>query len=340
MFREADERERQLHPSYRNKPVSTMQFLSQNARLDDSATHDKIQNVEYQSNIPAAVPTTFDTYFDPSHPDADWSGMVSIKNAQKKHTRDHASQRLGIVQCEEGIVAKEERQEWAHRRPAAAGCADKNTSNIELRDDCNYVAADRFKTEYNRFSEHEGTSRDQLTMEKRQKPIRKIADPAQARSLREQMQQNQQQSLYGGSSLAGNSPRTEYGAPLSVSSRYSNTSGNAYSTANNIFGTTSGGGSGGGGSIGNESPREGGFGEYDLSEQEQRQLRERAYQQQQQQQQRAAAGASFGARGSLVSGIAAQISNKVQAPVKPTNTDVDFSKNRILVTDNYKPFPG
>ena len=106
MFREEDERIRNLHPSYRNKPISAMQMLSQNARLDDSAMNQKINNCDRNGLIPDAVPVTYDTMYDPTNPQADWTGMVSLKYAHKKHITGHASQQLGIEQSENGIIAK------------------------------------------------------------------------------------------------------------------------------------------------------------------------------------------------------------------------------------------
>jgi hypothetical protein len=203
MFREADERGRNLHPSYKQKQMSAMQQISQNSRLDESALQNKINNCDvFSAPMPDAVPLKYDTVYDPSHPDADWAGMVSLKNQHKKHTQDHASQRLGITQCEHGIVAKEERQEWGHRRQQEG--ANKNASQLVLAG-VGSNEADRFKTEYRRLAEHEGTTRDQLTLDKRLKSVKRIPDPAQARSLRERMEQ-------GGSGYVtgDNTPMSQY----------------------------------------------------------------------------------------------------------------------------------
>ena len=41
---------------------------------------------------PAPVATTFQDVYDPSHPDADWSGLVSRDKYTRKHERGHVSQ--------------------------------------------------------------------------------------------------------------------------------------------------------------------------------------------------------------------------------------------------------
>ena len=203
MMENIDETGRNLHPSFRAKPLSTLQLISQGSKLDDSAVRQKINHCDvFHEPMPAPVPVTYDTAYDPSHPDADWSGMVSLKNKQKKHTNDHASQKIGITHSEHGIIAKVEKQEWAHRRQPEG--STKNTSQLVISGVGGDDGADRFKTEYRRFAENEGTSRDQLILEKRQKSVKKIPDPAQARSLRDRFEQGA--SSYG----SENTPRTQY----------------------------------------------------------------------------------------------------------------------------------
>jgi hypothetical protein len=87
--------DRVLHSSFTNKQKAPLQVLSQAARFENNRKN-QFATVEDLKNT-TAVPTTFDTYYDPSHPDADWSGMVSSKHRQKKHTNDHISQKSGII---------------------------------------------------------------------------------------------------------------------------------------------------------------------------------------------------------------------------------------------------
>lgn len=341
MFREAEEPSRNMHPSFRPKPLSTMQLLSQSSKLDDSATHDKITNVDvFHAQQPPTVPCTYDTVYDPSHPDADWSGMVSLKNHHKKHTQNHASQRLGITQCEHGIVAKEERQEWDHRKQPEGSYKNSTTFVIGgINND-----EDRFKTEYRRLAHHEATSRDQLTLDKRQKAVRRIPDPAQARTLRDRHQQAQAQYDSAGSILSQSqqqSPRYGYGngygdgygdgeTPRShhqqhqqqqqqqeenspycngQSSQLTRTGSN--NNHNMSMSMASGGGGGNNTNYNNTGCNSSSIGN----------------------------GASY-ARKSFISDLAGQISAKVEAPKKVVANDSAFSHNRLLVTDNFQPFPG
>jgi hypothetical protein len=208
MFRESNEPERHLHPSYRNKAVSGFQQVAMSSKLDDSAYREHITNTDVFSKAqPVPVPATYDTVYDPTHPDADWSGMVSLRFQHKKHSHDHSSQKMGITQCEHGIVAKVERQEWGHRKQPEG--ASKNASQLVISGVGGDSGADRFKTEYRRFAEHEGTQRDQLTLEKRMKSVKQIQDPAQARPLRDRMpgQQELGSPYTVGSGMGQESPR-------------------------------------------------------------------------------------------------------------------------------------
>mmetsp|Transcript_18839 Transcript_18839/g.31533 ORF Transcript_18839/g.31533 Transcript_18839/m.31533 type:complete len:290 (-) Transcript_18839:55-924(-) len=187
MFREADRTDRALHASYYQRPVPDFQKITQAAHLDDRAAKEHRTEKTIADSMPDAVPTTFDTFYDPDHPDADWTGQVKRDNAQKKHVNDHSSLRIGIEQSENGIISRETRKEFSHRRPPPGGGAGKNASSFEIAGvGANEV--ERFKTEYHRLACGESTTRDQLTFEKRQNPVKKIADPAQARSLTQQMQ--------------------------------------------------------------------------------------------------------------------------------------------------------
>ena len=277
MFRESDEKERHLHNSYQTKPISIIQAASRVSHLDESGLQQNITRQDvFRQRVPEAVPATYDVVYDPSHPDADWSGMVSTKFHHKKHSSNHSSQRMGIEQNEHGIVAKVEKQEWGHRRQPEG--AVKNNSQILLaginNDD------DRFKTEYRRFANHEATSREQLTLDKRQKAVRSIPDPAQARSLRER--QAAQPGEYG---YSGMTPR--YGSSDYSESPGFNESGTQFQSSGYVNSSSAG----------------------------------------------------FSKK-SFLDGIADSISKKVPEPPRGTNNDSEFSKNRVLVTDNYRVFPG
>jgi hypothetical protein len=164
MFRDADRQDRSLHESYTNSGWG------------------RRHEAPHNQPIPA-VPTTYDTRYDPNHPDADWTGQVSRSTAQRKHCTDHSSQRLGIEQSEYGIIAKVEKKEWANRRQHHLGEA-KNGSQILLGGVSGVGGdADRFKTEYRRFAEQEGTEKSQMVLQKRLTSVKRIVDPVQARSM-------------------------------------------------------------------------------------------------------------------------------------------------------------
>ena len=84
----------------------------------------------------------------------------------------------GIERNEYGIISKEERQEWARKRTNTDLSTSKNAGSIVIAGVDN--PDERYKTSYRRFETQERTGRDQLTLDKRQNPIKKIQDPAQA----------------------------------------------------------------------------------------------------------------------------------------------------------------
>jgi flagellar basal body rod protein FlgC len=79
-YREEEEGKRNMHATYTNKPIPTLQLASQVSKFDNGEIKSARSDI-----TPLPVPTTWDTYYDPNHPDADWSGLVSLKNNQKKH---------------------------------------------------------------------------------------------------------------------------------------------------------------------------------------------------------------------------------------------------------------
>ena len=78
------------------------------SRFDDGAVRMRRQNEAVHSNIAAAraqdvVRSRVDAYYDPSHPDADWSGLVENRGKKKA---DPGRGREHIQRTEEGgIVA-------------------------------------------------------------------------------------------------------------------------------------------------------------------------------------------------------------------------------------------
>ena len=78
------------------------------SRFDDGAVRMRRENEAVHSNIAAAraqdvVRSRVDAYYDPSHPDADWSGLVENRGKKKA---DPSMGREHIQRTEEGgIVA-------------------------------------------------------------------------------------------------------------------------------------------------------------------------------------------------------------------------------------------
>ena len=83
------------------------------SRFDDGAVRMRRQNEAVHSNIAAAraqdvVRSRVDAYYDPSHPDADWSGLVENRGRKKA---DPGRGREHIQRTEEGgIVAAASRR--------------------------------------------------------------------------------------------------------------------------------------------------------------------------------------------------------------------------------------
>ena len=201
MFRESDPSNRQYHPSYTNKPVSTLQVISQLSKIDENAKLDKIGHQKNDHNklneyVPP-VPVKYDTYYDPNHPDADWSGLVSLKNNQRKHSNDHISQKIGIIRSEYGYITgkedNEKKQIYNRRQQTIIDSSDANLSSSSAISnkynksnliiggiDCK--KENKYMTEYNRFEKQEMTDKEQLIMEKRLKSVRMVPDPAQSKS--------------------------------------------------------------------------------------------------------------------------------------------------------------
>lgn len=174
------------HPTYYNKPKPTMQIVSEAAQFNDrtrsSLAYENYSDVIKNPDLVPAVPTTWDTVYDPAHPDADWTGLVNKNHVQKKHSRDHISLRENIVRTEHGIVSNEDRHELGRKKgPEDPSIALRNAhgsiviGGIDEPDE-------RWRTTHHRMELREPTQKDQLTLERRAGSIKKVSDPAQSRS--------------------------------------------------------------------------------------------------------------------------------------------------------------
>jgi len=170
-------RQRNKHSTYLNKPTPAMQLASQLSHFNEEGRSSNAYKATDPNSIPA-VPTTWDTVYDPSHPDADWSGMVSkAAIQQKKHNPNHANMQETLERTAYGIVSKEDAHEFARKRNVPE-IANKNAGSLVIAgiDD----PINRYNSSYRRFEHHEITTKDQLTLEKRMNVIKKVQDPLQS----------------------------------------------------------------------------------------------------------------------------------------------------------------
>lgn len=175
MFRESDFQPTALHSTFSTKPIPTFQLQSQIARFNEKS----VASLSSCSSttldpLPSAVPSSNDFFYDPSHPDADWSGMVSLKRNQRKHERSHASQRTNIIQTEAGIVSLGNKNEYVKTRRSDLSDPNDVIGGIGTND--------HWKTTYMSLAVGEGTNISQLTLQKRSLPRKAIPDPAQSQS--------------------------------------------------------------------------------------------------------------------------------------------------------------
>ena len=72
MFRESDERAKNIHPTFKTKPLPILQAVAQGGKFYDpkiSAFEDEADRLKKDVQL---IPSNRDTFYDPSHPDADW----------------------------------------------------------------------------------------------------------------------------------------------------------------------------------------------------------------------------------------------------------------------------
>lgn len=129
MFRSEDIPAPKFHSTYRNKPVPINQLQSQVSKFSDDEIKEMNGNMyreKRQATIfdqtPTSIPITYDTHYEPNHPDADWAGLVLTANGHKKHIQNHSNQTIQIHQTENGIVStNSERYEFHKKRIQAPG---------------------------------------------------------------------------------------------------------------------------------------------------------------------------------------------------------------------------
>jgi flagellar basal body rod protein FlgC len=182
MFRQSDEVARRPHASYLNRPTPELQVQGRYGQFDSrTSTNVAQESARNQAGPqPTPIPAAHDTFYDPSHPQADWGGLVSKVNNQKSHTYDdHRAQNQGIENTEDGMVSKEERQEFAHRRRANDELVTTAKQTYQMSSVIN-PGFDRWQTTHASFEAQEATSRDQMTYQRRAGTRRVVRDPSQS----------------------------------------------------------------------------------------------------------------------------------------------------------------
>lgn len=175
MFRASDYEPPVLHESYARKPMPSLQLHSQISKFDGESTPNssRVQATTYDT-VPRPVPATYDTFYDPNHPKADWSGLVSVKDAERKHENSHRSQQMNLIQTEKGITGANERCDIPRKRKdSGTQPVGDSGGNIIGGIGC---GEDQWKTTYSGLANNEKTSRSQLTLPNRTAP-RKQLDP-------------------------------------------------------------------------------------------------------------------------------------------------------------------
>lgn len=105
MFRASDYEHPTLHPTYINKPMPQLQLQSAICPLEPApvSARDKCVATVFDP-VMAPVPLAHDVAYDPTHPQADWSGLRSLRQNERKHTQTHRSQRVNLVADERGLI--------------------------------------------------------------------------------------------------------------------------------------------------------------------------------------------------------------------------------------------
>lgn len=155
------------HQSFMTKPRPALQMQMELSRLEVPAPLVKEETYyEYSMKSTPTVPVTYDTYYEPENPNADWSGLVSKeKQSRRLAPQSHPGKSSSVVHEEGGLIPREDRQEFQRLRRNNAPLSENSRANIisgiDVQD------AERWKTNAQRQNNFEGTSRSQLVLNKR-----------------------------------------------------------------------------------------------------------------------------------------------------------------------------
>lgn len=177
MFRESDYFEPRVHASFGIKKIPHLQQVAQQMKFEDSRSELRPQ-AEYEE--PVVIPTTHDTKYDPNDPRADWAGLVSRSNPERRHITNHPSQQTSIIVTKDGVVGKSERQEWSRIN---RNHAPKDRPSQDIIGGIPSKPEEAYATNYRRQIIGESTSQDQLSMFKHPDKKRHIPNPAEQHTL-------------------------------------------------------------------------------------------------------------------------------------------------------------
>lgn len=162
IFREADpwHDPKRMHPTFAKKPLVENQAVARVSRMEESSGV-KLATVHDQA--PKPVPTTWDTTYDPSNPNADWAGNVATR--ERAHFSGHRSMQSGISQESDGFISKDEQPMWSNKRRGNAA-AMASTPGLIGGISCGNTE-EQYKSVAHRQAALEGTMEDQFTLAKR-----------------------------------------------------------------------------------------------------------------------------------------------------------------------------
>lgn len=179
MFRESDIPEKHLHKTFLTKSNPAWQMANSNARFDADWNGGGGGSRSLVNHEQEDIPTTWDSRYNPDHPDADWCGLVSKNNQTRRHTNDHSSQRINLSHTEKGIVGQDEfvlprkRRDGGAYNPITGEPVEQKQQPPLIAGTGAAQGSEHWKTSYQRFVEREPTSRDMLTL-KRQEEVKKV----------------------------------------------------------------------------------------------------------------------------------------------------------------------
>jgi flagellar basal body rod protein FlgC len=196
---------RNYHPTYSRKPKPLLQLQSEMSCFETDGTATFEYNATVHDAVPLEIPSQPDAIYDPSHPESDWTGLISLKNAQKRHVRNHISQRCNLNQTEYGICGEGDND--ILRKKTSNNFAASNSVTKSRKDPYENMPMiggisdndSQYKTTYSRLVNQEKTHSDQLTLEKRSLPRKmgnESVDDGRQR-YKNRMESLQQQSLNG-----------------------------------------------------------------------------------------------------------------------------------------------